>query len=84
MHHLIQRGKVRSQVINIPEGLPELLSDITREVLRCQPTTECLCQFIIDYLHSVIVTRDKARSKFVKIFFFLNPQSVKIYFLSSC
>ncbi|XP_065354494.1 uncharacterized protein Rsbp15 [Calliphora vicina] len=61
MHHLIQRGKVRSQVINVPEGLPELLSDITREVLRCQPTTECLCQFIIDFLHSVIVTRDKAR-----------------------
>ncbi|KAM7361030.1 radial spoke binding protein 15 [Cochliomyia hominivorax] len=61
MYHLIQRGKLRSQVINVPEGLPELLSDITREVLRCQPTTECLCQFIIDYLHSVIVTRDKAK-----------------------
>ncbi|XP_023309323.2 uncharacterized protein LOC111690943 [Lucilia cuprina] len=61
MHHLIQRGKLRSQVINVPEGLPELLSDITREVLRCQPTSECLCQFIIDYLHSMIMARDKAR-----------------------
>lgn len=61
MHHLIQRGKLRSQVVNVPEGLPELLSDITREVLRCQPTTECLCQFIIDYLSSVIAARDKAR-----------------------
>ncbi|XP_030374691.1 uncharacterized protein LOC115624217 [Scaptodrosophila lebanonensis] len=60
MNYVIQRGKVRQQAINVPEGLPELLSDITREVLRCQPTKECLCQFIIDYLHSVIVTREKA------------------------
>ncbi|XP_017855572.1 PREDICTED: actin cytoskeleton-regulatory complex protein pan1 [Drosophila arizonae] len=60
MNYLIQRGKLRQQAINVPEGLPELLSDITREVLRCQPTKECLCQFIIDYLHSVIVTREKA------------------------
>ncbi|KAH8419051.1 hypothetical protein KR222_002100 [Zaprionus bogoriensis] len=60
MNYLIQRGKVRQQAINVPDGLPELLSDITREVLRCQPTKECLCQFIIDYLHSVIVTREKA------------------------
>ncbi|XP_034116644.2 LOW QUALITY PROTEIN: uncharacterized protein LOC117576171 [Drosophila albomicans] len=60
MNYLIQRGKVRQQAIGVPEGLPELLSDITREVLRCQPTKECLCQFIIDYLHSVIVTREKA------------------------
>uniref|UniRef100_A0A1A9WJI4 Uncharacterized protein n=1 Tax=Glossina brevipalpis TaxID=37001 RepID=A0A1A9WJI4_9MUSC len=61
MLYLIQRGKVRSQVVNVPEGLPEILTDITREVLRCQPTPECICQFIIDYLHSVIVTREKAR-----------------------
>ncbi|KAH8311408.1 hypothetical protein KR044_006172, partial [Drosophila immigrans] len=60
MNYLIQRGKVRQQAIGVPEGLPELLSDITREVLRCQPTKECICQFIIDYLHSVIVTREKA------------------------
>ncbi|EDW34463.1 GL22269 [Drosophila persimilis] len=60
MNYLIQRGKLRQQAINLPEGLPEILSDITREVLRCQPTKECLCQFIIDYLHSVIVTREKA------------------------
>lgn len=60
MNYLIQRGKLRQQAINVVDGLPELLSDITREVLRCQPTKECLCQFIIDYLHSVIVTREKA------------------------
>uniref|UniRef100_A0A1B0GGP6 Uncharacterized protein n=1 Tax=Glossina pallidipes TaxID=7398 RepID=A0A1B0GGP6_GLOPL len=60
MLYLLQRGKVRSQVINVPEGLPEVLSDIAREVLRCQPTTECLCQFIIDYMHSVIMSREKA------------------------
>ncbi|ALC45794.1 CG10014 [Drosophila busckii] len=60
MNYLIQRGKARQQAINVPDGFPELLSDITREVLRCQPTKECLCQFIIDYLHSLIVTREKA------------------------
>ncbi|XP_037929901.1 uncharacterized protein LOC119683188 [Teleopsis dalmanni] len=60
MNYLITRGRVRGQVIDVPDGLPELLSDITREVLRCQPTTECLCQFIIDYLTSVIRTREKA------------------------
>uniref|UniRef100_A0A1A9ZID8 RIIa domain-containing protein n=1 Tax=Glossina pallidipes TaxID=7398 RepID=A0A1A9ZID8_GLOPL len=62
MLYLVQRGKVRSQVIPIPEGLPELLTDITREVLRCQPTSECLCQFIVDYLHAVMVTREKAQA----------------------
>ncbi|XP_043654427.1 fibrous sheath CABYR-binding protein [Drosophila teissieri] len=60
MNYLIQRGRMRQQAINVPEGLPELLSDVTREVLRCQPKKECLCQFIIDYLHSLIVTREKA------------------------
>lgn len=63
MNYLIQRGILRQQAINVVDGLPELLSDITREVLRCQPTKECLCQFIIDYLHSVIVTREKAMGK---------------------
>uniref|UniRef100_A0A1A9W8P9 RIIa domain-containing protein n=1 Tax=Glossina brevipalpis TaxID=37001 RepID=A0A1A9W8P9_9MUSC len=62
MLYFVQRAKVRSQAIPIPEGLPELLGDITREVLRCQPTTECLCQFIIDYLHSVMVAREKAKA----------------------
>ncbi|XP_013101636.2 uncharacterized protein LOC106083268 [Stomoxys calcitrans] len=61
MNFLIQHGKIRSQVINVPDGLPELLSDITREVLRCQPSKEALCQFIIDYLHAVIKAREKAR-----------------------
>lgn len=66
MNYFVQRGKVRSQVINVPEGLPEILQDITREVLRCQPSTECMCQFIIDYLHSVIVSREKARGESIK------------------
>ncbi|XP_075145817.1 radial spoke binding protein 15 [Haematobia irritans] len=61
MNFLVQHGKIRSQVINIPDGLPELLSDITREVLRCQPTKEGLCQFIIDYLHSLILAKEKAQ-----------------------
>uniref|UniRef100_A0A1A9UYW5 RIIa domain-containing protein n=1 Tax=Glossina austeni TaxID=7395 RepID=A0A1A9UYW5_GLOAU len=60
MLYLLQRGKLRSQVINVPEGLADVLSDIAREVLRCQPTTECLCQFISDYMNSVIMSRKKA------------------------
>uniref|UniRef100_A0A1A9ZTC3 Uncharacterized protein n=1 Tax=Glossina pallidipes TaxID=7398 RepID=A0A1A9ZTC3_GLOPL len=61
MLHLVQSGKSRSVKISVPEGLPELLSDITQEVIRCQPSTECMCEFIIDYLRSVIAAREKLR-----------------------
>uniref|UniRef100_A0A1A9UTP6 Uncharacterized protein n=1 Tax=Glossina austeni TaxID=7395 RepID=A0A1A9UTP6_GLOAU len=62
MLHLVQSGKSRSVAISAPEGLPELLSDITQEVIRCQPSTECMCEFIIDYLRSVIAARGKLRA----------------------
>uniref|UniRef100_A0A1A9WJH8 Uncharacterized protein n=1 Tax=Glossina brevipalpis TaxID=37001 RepID=A0A1A9WJH8_9MUSC len=63
MLHLVQSGKNHSKAISVPEGLPELLSDITQEVIRWQPSTECMCEFIIDYLRSVIATREKLRGK---------------------
>lgn len=61
MSFLVQHGKVRGQTIIVPEGLPEVLSDISREVLRCQPPIDCLCQFIVDYLQSVIMAKEKAK-----------------------
>ncbi|KAL9896175.1 uncharacterized protein ACN2A1_006674 [Glossina fuscipes fuscipes] len=61
MLHLVQSGKSHSVTTSVPEGLPELLSDITQEVIRWQPSTECMCEFIIDYLRSVIAAREKLR-----------------------
>ncbi|CAG9862486.1 unnamed protein product [Phyllotreta striolata] len=43
----------------VPEGLKELMSDITREVLRTQP--ENLYVFIADYLEALLLTRENAR-----------------------
>lgn len=43
----------------VPEGLRELMSDISREVLREQPKD--LCLFIADYLEAMMVTRENAR-----------------------
>ncbi|KAJ8714747.1 hypothetical protein PYW07_002972 [Mythimna separata] len=40
----------------LPDGLKELMSDITREVLRYQPRD--LYKFIADYLSAMLVTRD--------------------------
>ncbi|KAK9875021.1 hypothetical protein WA026_005831 [Henosepilachna vigintioctopunctata] len=43
----------------VPDGLRELMSDITREVLRSQPTD--LYTFIADYLDALMITRENAR-----------------------
>ncbi|KAF2890327.1 hypothetical protein ILUMI_15846, partial [Ignelater luminosus] len=43
----------------IPEGLRELMSDISREVLRSQP--EDIYSFIADYLDALMITRENAR-----------------------
>ncbi|XP_022910721.2 uncharacterized protein [Onthophagus taurus] len=43
----------------IPEGLRELMSDISREVLRSQP--EHFYEFIADYLDALMITRENAR-----------------------
>uniref|UniRef100_A0A1A9VDA6 Uncharacterized protein n=1 Tax=Glossina austeni TaxID=7395 RepID=A0A1A9VDA6_GLOAU len=63
MLYLLQREKVHSHVINVPEGLSDILMDITREVLRCQPYADCFCQFIADLLHSKV-----AKNKTERIF----------------
>ncbi|XP_060531548.1 sperm surface protein Sp17 [Cylas formicarius] len=43
----------------VPEGLRELMADISREVLRSQP--QDLHTFIADYLDALIITRENAR-----------------------
>lgn len=58
MDILLQRHKARYIYI-IPEGLRELLSDISREVLRNQP--EEIYNFIADYLDALMITRENAR-----------------------
>lgn len=53
--HLCLHRKL-SDVIPVPDGLPELMSDITREVLRYQP--ENIETFIADYLEAMVMTRE--------------------------
>jgi IQ calmodulin-binding motif len=53
--HLHHHRKL-SEILPIPEGLRELMADITREVLRFQPHN--IEAFIADYLESMLLTRE--------------------------
>lgn len=53
--HLHYHRKL-SEVLHVPEGLRELMADITREVLRYQPQN--IEAFIADYLESMLLTRE--------------------------
>ncbi|XP_060804591.1 uncharacterized protein LOC106138921 [Amyelois transitella] len=55
MNELLQKHGC-SVVFSVPEGLKELMSDITREVLREQP--EKIYEFITNYLSVLILTRE--------------------------
>ncbi|XP_031763115.2 uncharacterized protein LOC113522680 [Galleria mellonella] len=55
MNELLQRHGC-ANVFSVPEGLKELMSDITREVLREQP--EKIFDFIANYLSVLILTRE--------------------------
>ncbi|CAB3244990.1 unnamed protein product [Arctia plantaginis] len=55
MNELLQKHGC-SNVFTVPEGLKELMSDITREVLRVQPIK--LLDFIANYLSALIITRE--------------------------
>lgn len=56
MNFLLHRHRKLSEVLRVPEGLRELMSDITREVLRFQPRD--MEAFIADYLESMLLTRE--------------------------
>lgn len=58
MNVLLQRHCAKHIYI-LPDGLKELMSDISREVLRCNPTN--IYSFIADYLDALIITRENAR-----------------------
>lgn len=58
MNVLMQRHCAKYIYI-VPNGLRELLSDISREVLRSQP--EDTYTFIADYLDALLITRENAR-----------------------
>ncbi|CAH0687628.1 unnamed protein product [Spodoptera exigua] len=55
MNELLQKHGC-SNVFSVPEGLKELMSDITREVLRWQPAN--LLDFIANYLAALLITRE--------------------------
>ncbi|XP_026326248.1 uncharacterized protein LOC113234941 [Hyposmocoma kahamanoa] len=55
MNELLQQHGC-SNVFTVPEGLRELMSDISREVLRAQPTR--IYDFIANYLSVLLITRE--------------------------
>lgn len=58
MNVVLQRHCAK-YIYAVPDGLRELMTDISREVLRTQP--ENLYTFIADYLDALMITRENAR-----------------------
>ncbi|CAO1415758.1 unnamed protein product [Diamesa serratosioi] len=56
MDFLLLRHRKKSLVVPVPDGLKELMADISREVLRSQP--EKIELFIADYLEAMLLTRE--------------------------
>ncbi|CAH0399331.1 unnamed protein product [Chilo suppressalis] len=56
MEDLLQKQIHNSCKLALPEGLRELMSDISREVLRAQPTN--MLDFITNYLSVLLISRE--------------------------
>ena len=56
MNFLHVHHRKLSEIVPVPEGLRELMADMTREVLRYQP--ENVEKFIADYLDAMLLTRE--------------------------
>lgn len=56
MNYLMFQQSGDGQFLKVPDGLKELMSDISREVLREQP--ENIYEFIADYLEEMEITRE--------------------------
>jgi IQ calmodulin-binding motif/Regulatory subunit of type II PKA R-subunit len=56
MNYLLHRQKSPGHIVEVPEGLPELMADISREVLREQPAD--ILGFVADYLEAMLMTRE--------------------------
>uniref|UniRef100_A0A182P045 RIIa domain-containing protein n=1 Tax=Anopheles epiroticus TaxID=199890 RepID=A0A182P045_9DIPT len=59
MNYLLHRQHSPGAVIPIPEGLEELMQDISREVLHAQPPN--VITFLADYLEEKLVRRENSR-----------------------
>jgi hypothetical protein len=60
MSVVLQRTKYGQKTVRVPQGLKELMSDISREVIRKQP--DDMEEFIANYLENVLKTREKIDS----------------------
>lgn len=56
MNLSVNHHRKLNQIVPVPEGLAELMSDIAREVLRFQPSN--IEEFIAEYLESMLLTRE--------------------------
>ena len=56
MDFMLLGHRKKSLVVTVPDGLKELMADISREVLRSQP--ENMELFIADYLEAMLLTRE--------------------------
>lgn len=56
MNYLMFQHSGEGQFLKVPDGLKELMSDISREVLRDQP--ENIYEFIADYLEEMEIARE--------------------------
>lgn len=54
--------------MKMPQGLQEIMADISREVLRRQPIDVCIYKLIADYLNAMLKTREEAFGTFLHTF----------------
>lgn len=59
MNFLLHSQKCPGHIIPLPHGVPELMADISREVLREQPSNIPL--FIADFLDAMLLTRESVK-----------------------
>ncbi|XP_070493504.1 uncharacterized protein Rsbp15 [Chironomus tepperi] len=56
MNFSLYHHRKLSEIISIPKGLPELMADITKQVIKYQPQN--LEEFIAEYLDALVQTRE--------------------------
>lgn len=64
MNFILHKHKCENEIIPLPNGLRELLVDISREVLREQPAN--LYLFVAEYLDAMLITREHTISRFLR------------------
>lgn len=61
MNFILHKHNTENHHVKLPDGLKELLSDISREVLRDQP--ENPYEYIANYLEAMLVVREESLSE---------------------